>query len=456
MTLAEARRRTADQRTELGFAELLTRTDRDDLLREDVERCIAQRDRVEEAVAHAAHERSALDELIAGEREHPALRRATEGVARATDALEQCRDRARRTELDHQIDGADVDAELERGRRDRALDLTVLELLLRGEAQDARHRAVVRHHVLLAEPLLEGRRCALDEPPRVDEQDRGAMLGDQLGDPVIDPAELLVRRHGPELVVGDLDREIDLAAMSAVDDVRHGPPRPDEQPRDRLDRLLRRRQPDPHRHAPADLGDEPVEPLERDREVGAALVARHGVDLVDDHRAQLTERGAPLVRGQQDVQRLRRGDEDVRRALRHLRALARRRIARADADADLGKLHAAFGRIHGELRERRLEVAMDVVRQRLERRDVEDRRVVAERCLEAAADQRVHACEEGRERLAGAGRRRDQNVFARADPRPAGHLRFGGRTESLAEPSCDERMECVEHVTHGRQTTKPL
>ena len=171
------RGRAADHRRELGLADLLGGRGGDDLLGQDVERRVAQRDRVEVAAPHAADERGALDQLVAGQREQPALRRAAEVVARAADPLEQRRDRPRRAELDDEIDGADVDAELERRRGDRALDLTVLELLLGGEPQRARHRAVVRDDVLLAEPLLERRRGALDQPPRVDEHDRRAMLG---------------------------------------------------------------------------------------------------------------------------------------------------------------------------------------------------------------------------------------------------------------------------------------
>ena len=76
---------------------------------------------IEVAAPDAAHERRALDQLIARQREQPALRRAAEVVARAADALEQRRDRARRAELHDEIDRADVDAELERRGRDRAL-----------------------------------------------------------------------------------------------------------------------------------------------------------------------------------------------------------------------------------------------------------------------------------------------------------------------------------------------
>ena len=107
------------------------------------------------------------------------------------------------------------------------------------------------------------------------------------------------------------------------------------------------------------------------------------------------------------------------------------------------------GRVARELGERRLEVAVDVVRQRLERRDVEDRRAGRERAGEPAPHQVVEAREERGERLARAGRRGDQDVLAGRDPRPARALRLGRRAEPLAEPSGDQRMEGVEHVPHS-------
>ena len=59
--------------------------------------------------------------------------------------------------------------------------------------------------------------------------------------------------------------------------------------------------------------DECVEPLKREREVRAAFVVGDGVDLVDDDGADAREICAGFLRGEQDVERLRRGDEDVRR-----------------------------------------------------------------------------------------------------------------------------------------------
>ena len=58
----------------------------------------------------------------------------------------------------------------------------------------------------------------------------------------------------------------------------------------------------------AALGDG-FEPLEREGQVRAALGGDDGVDLVDDHGVHLAQAGGG-VRGQQQVERLRRGDEN--------------------------------------------------------------------------------------------------------------------------------------------------
>ena len=134
-----------------------------------------------------------------------------------------------------------------------------------------------------------------------------------------------------------------------------------------LDRPHRRRQADPLRRALEQL----VEPVERDRQVGAALGAGHRVHLVDDHRldaAQRLARGA----GQQQEQRLGRGDEDVGGPPGEGAPLVGGGVAGADADADLGPRQAEpRGRL-ADPGQRRAQVALDVDRQRLERGDVED------------------------------------------------------------------------------------
>ena len=103
-----------------------------------------------------------------------------------------------------------------------------------------------------------------------------------------------------------------------------------------------------------------AEPLERERQVRAALRARDRVHLVEDHRLDRREHRLRL-RGEDEEERLGRRDEDVRRVSLHPRPLVLRRVAGAHRDGELG----------ADTRERPAQVALDVVVERLQRADVE-------------------------------------------------------------------------------------
>ena len=162
----------------------------------------------------------------------------------------------------------------------------------------------------------------------------------------------------------------------------------------------------------------------------AALRPGDGVDLVDDHRLDRAEELARL-RGQQEKERLRRRDQDVRRVPQHRRALLLRGVARAHADA---QLRAQAG-------ERPAEIPLDVVVERLQRRDVEEAEARTGALVEP-----VDPVEEGGERLAGAGRRLDQDVLAARDRRPAGGLGRRGSGERLLEPGSRLGREGSERI----------
>src|SRR6202034_1447602 len=82
----------------------------------------------------------------------------------------------------------------------------------------------------------------------------------------------------------------------------------------------------------------------------------------DDHRLDVAQHLA-CFRGEDQIQRLWRRDQDVRWLARHRRALLLRRLARANADAPLLRADSA---------QWRPQVALDVVRERLQRADVDD------------------------------------------------------------------------------------
>ena len=168
------------------------------------------------ALADAPEERGALDELVERQREEAALRGLPQHVARAADALEERRDRARGADLDRQIDVADVDAELERRRRDERPELAGLQPLLGVEAARPREAAVVARDRVLAEQPRELRRDPLGHLARVDEDERRPVLADELRHPRVDLLPLLVRADGGERRGRHLDAEVELAERPGV------------------------------------------------------------------------------------------------------------------------------------------------------------------------------------------------------------------------------------------------
>ena len=243
------------------------------------------------------------------------LRRVADVVAGAADPLQPGRDRLRRLDLQHEVDGAHVDPQLQARGRDDAGDLARLQQLLDDEPLLARERAVV------GAGDLDGRRRSPDPPrPR-----RDSSFASSFSRSAIRSAErrLLTNRiverccwisaaardrsparssgasprcrrragRGRARVVGvrldhRLDRHVDLQverlAHAGVDDAASAP-RADHEAADLLQRVLRRREADAlHLAAAVLLLRERVEPLERQREVRAALRAGDGVDLVDD------------------------------------------------------------------------------------------------------------------------------------------------------------------------------
>ena len=172
--------------------------------------------------------------------------------------------------------------------------------------------------------------------------------------------------------------------MADVDDARAVA----QELRDFFDGLDRRRQPDALRLRAL---DQRIQPRQRQRQVRAALVVGHGMDLVHDHGPRGAQHAPRAFRGQQNEQRFRRGDQDVRRLLAHLLPLPHRRVAGAHGGADGREQDALFGGQRGDLGQRRLQVLADVVAERFERRDVDDRGLVRERSFTRRAHQAVEA-----------------------------------------------------------------
>ena len=142
-----------------------------------------------------------------------------------------------------------------------------LQPLLRVEPQRARQAAVMREHGVFAQPLGQMMRDALGEPARVDEHQRGPMLGRSArrGDRRSPPTSRCSRRRpvrpsalrprGPSCGGGRVDdRDVGVAVGR-------------EELRDLFDRPHGRRQADSLRARAAGLFDEIVEPCQRQRQM---------------------------------------------------------------------------------------------------------------------------------------------------------------------------------------------
>ncbi len=358
-------------------------------------------------------------------------------MAGAADALQERCDRARRAELADEVNLADVDAELERGGRDQRLQGAGLEALLGVETQLFGKAAVMRRHLIRADALREMAGHPLDQPAGVDKDQGRPVLADQIGEAVVNLLPDIARHDCFERRGWNLDREIAGAAVAGVDDRALVAAGADKKPRHGFDRLLRRRQTDPQQPA---LGQR-RQPLERHGEMAAALVRCHRMDFVDDDGPGRRQHRPAGLRAEQDVKRFRGGDDDVRRPAVHLLALALGCVAGAHPAADRDVRQALLLQRLADPGERRFEVAADVVRQRLQRRDVDHLGLVAKLARQPLPHQHVDRSQKSGERLARAGRRRDQHMPAGLDRRPSLRLRRRRRRKAALEPSGNGGMK---------------
>jgi hypothetical protein len=440
----------AHQREELVLVPFAAGRLGHDLLGQHVERRGQHAQRVELAAADAVEQRGAFDQFVARLREQPRLRHPAHRVARAAGPLQKGGDGAGRADLADQVDVADVQPQLQRGGGHQHLQLAALQALLGIEPRLFRQAAVVRRHRLLAQDVAQVPRRALGHAARVDEHQRGLVQPHQLGHARVHLRPLLARHHGFQRRGRQLERQVALLGVADVDDgavgraVRVQRAGADQEARHLVDGLLRGREADAYRPRPCAalcLGvrqAQRLQPLQRQRQVAAALARGNGVDLVDDHAAHRREHLAARGRAQQHIERLRRGHQNVRRPAQALLALALRRVAGAHGGADVDVGQAQCRQLGADARERRVEVQADVVRQRLQRRHVDHRGFVLQPAgRQAPPHQVVQRREEGRERLARAGGRGHQRVAPGPDRRPCRGLRGGGAGEGSKEPLGD-------------------
>ncbi len=297
------------------------------------------------ALEHGAAKRGRLEQVGRGLGDQPPLAHAPNHVPRSTDALQAPRHVARRLDLANQVDRPHVDSQLERrGRHDRR-EITLLERLFGrsalvqadaavvGPERPTSDSAVSADRRRPALPPLSGPRVSsgigqfvepgrqlLDRPPVVGEDDRRTVLPherQQLSSisGQIEPATTC-RSCGR----GQMTWRSMVAAPAGVDD----------RDRSRHALALGRRRPRPTRSPPDSARPHraaAVSPTSRSGRNAAvaiassrsrkcqehtSLVAADRVNLVDDHVAMPAE-DLPCPAGEHQMQRFRRGDQDVGR-----------------------------------------------------------------------------------------------------------------------------------------------
>ena len=292
-----------------------------DLLQQDVQRRHGGEHGVEPAGPHPHEQRRAFDQLIAGEGKDTAFGGAVAIVARAAHPLQEGGQAAGGTELADEFHRADVDAQLERGGSHQGPQLARAQAGFHAQPTVLGKAAVVGGNGVVAEALLQQVGHAFGHAAGVDEHQGGAMGQHQLGDAIDLIGHLFGAGQGFQLAVGQLDGQIEVPLVARVHDhagrcatgcfwvVRSGPGAiADQEPGHRLDGFLGGGQADADRALMGDV----LQAFKAQGQMGAALVSGQSVDLVDDDGVDMGQHLAATGRGEQQVERLWGGDQQVR------------------------------------------------------------------------------------------------------------------------------------------------
>src|ERR1700730_14000415 len=147
-------------------------------------------------------------------------------MARATYSLNARRDAWRRLDLQHQVDRAHVDAQLQGRCRDEPAQGSGLQLVFDEHALLSRDRAVMSPDQVLFRELVHARAYAFGQAPRVDEDDGRVVLADQLQetwiyggpDAVGDLAGVVLGRQSGHVLDRDLDAHLHGLEPAGIDD----------------------------------------------------------------------------------------------------------------------------------------------------------------------------------------------------------------------------------------------
>ena len=186
------------------------------------------------------------------------------------------------------------------------------------------------------------------------------------------------------------------------------------------------------------------EPLQAERQVRTTLGTHERVDLIDDHGLDAREPISRLA-GEQEVERLGGGDEDLRRPARQLRALFGRGVTGAHAYGGHVMRHPVTLGLGSHAGEGRPQVALHVDPERFERRDVEHPHARLG-WFGLNEHQAVEGHEERRQGLAGPRGRQEQGGHPGGNAGPRLRLRLRRSGKRSGEPALGARVGELERV----------
>ena len=138
------------------------------------------------AFAHPSRNYRSFQQIAAVLRIEDSLARLTHTVASTADALQPTRDRARRFDLDDEVDRPHVDAELQAASGNNCAQLATLQLIFNHHSLLARKRAVMCLHQFGVVQFVQPRRQSLGLAATIAEDDGAAMREHLLQDRGID------------------------------------------------------------------------------------------------------------------------------------------------------------------------------------------------------------------------------------------------------------------------------
>ena len=171
------------------------------------------------------------------------------------------------------------------------------------------------------------------------------------------------------------------------------------------------------------------------------------MDFVENHgfnRAQSVAR----VGSEEEVERLRSGDENVGRMAEEAGAFGGRGVACADSDDRWMVFDPQVLRRVGDANQRRLKITVDVDSERFDRRNIEDTATMR-LGWNGRKHQPVDRPKKRGKRLASAGRSEDQCRFAARDGWPAEQLRARRSGKDRFKPAAYRRVKKREAFAVG-------